>query len=67
MDLSTRDLSALVDSIFETIAESYERDPTAADWLAVAEAVKARAGEPAPSDAGVLVSNVRACLRFARA
>jgi hypothetical protein len=67
--LSTRDLTALVDSIFETVAETYGRDPTVADWLAIAEAVKARVGELAPSGAlmALPVSTVRACSRFARA
>lgn len=46
--LSARDVSALVDSVAETIAEAYERDATDADWLAVAEAARARVGAPPP-------------------
>ena len=44
--LDQPNLRALMDNVFETLCETYDRDPTPADWLAIAEEAKARAKAP---------------------
>jgi len=46
MALDQPNLRALMDNVFETFCEAYDRDPTTADWLAIAEEAKARAKAP---------------------